>query len=114
MSEDRANYSHAAPDASKAAAAQACAGFIQLVFFDDRSNEALILGGAGFLTSDEWEAAWAAVPGFNGHSAFMADKMDANRDILTDRTVSAETCTKLLGAPIDVLINRARKRERKN
>jgi len=81
-----------------------CAGYIQLVFFDDTTNETVTLGGAGFVTKEEDDAAWANVPAFEGESSFMADRMDANRDIVDDKPVSAETCERLTGKPIAQLI----------
>lgn len=81
-----------------------CAGYIQLVFFDDTTNETVTLGGAGFLTKEEDDAAWANIPAFTGESSFMADRMDANRDIVDDKPVSAETCERLTGKPIAQLI----------
>lgn len=85
-------------------AEEKCAGYIQLVFFDDTTNETVTLGGAGFLTKKEHDAAWANIPAFSGESSFMADRMDADRDIMDDKPVSAETCERLTGKPIAQLI----------
>ena len=84
-----------------------CAGYIQLVFFDDTTGETVTLGGAGFLTKEEVDAAWANIPTFSvihGEYSFMADRMDADRDIVDDKPVSAETCERLTGKPIAQLI----------
>lgn len=84
-------------------------GYIQLVFFDDTTNEVIILGGAGFDTHEKDDAAWAAVPIFSGTTSFQADRLDADQDITEDRPVSAETCEKYLGKPIAALIDQGRK-----
>ncbi|MDA8093306.1 MAG: hypothetical protein M0T84_05225 [Betaproteobacteria bacterium] len=85
-----------------------CAGFIQLVFFDDSMGEIVTLGGAGFVTQAEDDAAWENVPTFEGVSNFMADRMDSSRDIYDDKPVSAETCERLMGKPIATLIREGR------
>lgn len=85
-----------------------CVGYIQLVFFDDTTNEIVTLGGAGFITKEEDDAAWTNIPAFSGESSFMADRMDANRDIVDDKSVSAETCEILTGKPITQLIAEGR------
>ena len=85
-----------------------CAGHIQLVFFDDTTGETVTLGGAGFLTKAEDDAAWANVAAFAGESSFMADRLDANRDIVDEKAVSAETCELLTGKPIQTLIAEGR------
>lgn len=85
-----------------------CAGYIQLVFFDDTTRETVTLGGAGFLTTTEADAAWVNVPAFAGESSFMADRLDTNRDIVDNKAVSAETCEHLTGKPIQTLIAEGR------
>ena len=85
-----------------------CVGFIQLVFFDKKTGEVVNLGGAGFISSEEDEAAWNDVPIFDGQSLFMADRLNSDRDIIDDKVVSAETCERLAGKPIDVLIEEGR------
>ncbi len=87
---------------------QSCVGYIQLVFFDDTTGETVTLGGAGFLTKADDDAAWASVPTFNGNSSFMADRLDSNGDIVDDKAVSAETCELLTGKPIQTLIEEGR------
>jgi hypothetical protein len=87
-----------------------CAGFIQLVFFDDKSNEAITIGGAGFLTATELEEAWKSLPTFNGKSSFQADRMDAQGDIVDDKTVDVVTCETLMGKPITTLIIEGREK----
>lgn len=83
---------------------QQCVGYIQLVYADTASNQVITLGGAGFTTRAEDDAAWANVPAFNGQTNLMADRMDANYDILDDKPVSVETCERLMGKPVDQLI----------
>lgn len=85
-----------------------CVGYIQLVFFDDASGEVVTIGGAGFVTKDEDDAAWADIPVFPGESSFMADRLDADEDIIDDKAVSAETCERLTGRPIAQLIAEGR------
>jgi hypothetical protein len=70
---------------------QGCAGYIQLVFFDDTTGETVTLGGAGFLTKAEDDAAFA------GESSFMADRLDANRDIVEMTSGSASRRVHLAG-----------------
>lgn len=88
---------------------ESCAGYIQLVFFDDITNETITLGGAGFVTKEEDDAAWENIQSFSGESRFMADRLDANRDIVDDKPVSAETCEQLMGKPIAELIAEGRR-----
>lgn len=87
-----------------------CTSYIQLFYCDDATNTAVPIGGAGFLTRSEGDRAWANVPTCRGESDFMADRMDANRDIVDDKQVSAETCERLMGKPIDQLISEGRAR----
>lgn len=84
--------------------AEQCHDYISLVFFDDITGEAVTIGGAGFLTEAEFAAAWANVPEFEGQSSFQADHLDAQRDIVGEKAVSAETCETLMGKPIASLI----------
>jgi len=81
-----------------------CAGFIQLVFFDDKSNEVITIGGAGFLTAAELGASWDNLPTFNGKSSFQADRLDAQGDIVDEKTVDVVTCETLMGKSITTLI----------
>jgi hypothetical protein len=83
---------------------QECVGYIHLVFFDDIIGEIVTLGGAGFVTKNEDDSAWANIQAFSGESSFMADRLDANFDIVDDKPVSAETCERLMGKPIARLI----------
>lgn len=81
-----------------------CAGYISLVFFDDKTGEAVTLGGAGFLTDDAFEAAWANVPEYAGKTNFQADRLDAQGDIVDEKPVDVVTCETLTGKPITTLI----------
>lgn len=87
-----------------------CAGYIQLTFRDDANNGFVTLGGIGLLTQAEVKAYWADVPKFEGESAFIADLMDVEQDIVDDRVISAETCERYLGKSIDVLIAEGREK----
>lgn len=91
------------------AASTPTVGCIQFVFFDDATNETIILGGAGFDTVENDAAAWDAVPPFVGTTSFQADRMDAICDITDDRPVSAGTCEHFLGKRIATLIQEGRK-----
>lgn len=79
-------------------------GYIRLVFFDQKTNQVIILGGGGFTDSESEVKAWASVPIFEGESNFMADRLDDNMDILDEKPVSAEVCEYILGKPIAELI----------
>lgn len=83
---------------------------IRIVFSDDLMNGVTTIGGGGWLTKEEQEAAWAAIPdmGEESHSAFIADFVDENGDIVKDKRISAETCEALMGKPISVLIEDGR------
>lgn len=83
---------------------QQCVGSIRLVYADTTSNQVITLGGAGFISRTEDDAAWANVPAFAGVTNLVADRLDANGDIIEDKPVSAETCELLMGALIADLI----------
>lgn len=85
-----------------------CSGFIQLVFFDDKSNEVITIGGAGFLAATEFEEAWNNLPTFKGKSSFQADRLDEQGDIVDEKTVDVVTCETLMGKPITALIAEGR------
>ena len=81
-----------------------CFGYIDLIFFDEIANEAISIGGAGFLTEQEFSKAWANLSLHTGHSSFQAEHLDCDGDILEDKTISAQTCEALTGKPITTLI----------
>lgn len=83
---------------------QQCVGSIRLMYADTASNQVITLGGAGFITREEDDAAWANVLAFGGATNLVADRLDANGDIVDDKPVSAETCEVLMGTPIAQLI----------
>jgi hypothetical protein len=83
---------------------ETCAGYISLVFFDERSGEVVDIGGAGFLTEAEFAEAWANVPEFAGKTNYQADKLDAQGDIVGERSIDVVTCERLTGKPITTLI----------
>lgn len=80
---------------------QQCVGSIRLLYADTISNDVITLGGAGFITREEDDAAWGNVPAFAGATNLVADRLDANGD---DKPVSVETCEVLMGASIEQLI----------
>jgi len=83
---------------------QQCVGSIRLVYADTASNQVITLGGAGFVSREEDDASWDNVAAFAGATNLVADRLDANGDIVDDKPVSAEPCEVLMGAPIDQLI----------
>lgn len=83
-------------------------GYIELQFFDTSANQVVSIGGAGFDTVAADNAAWADIERFEGESAFMADRLNAEHDIVDDKPVSAETCERLMGRPIAQLIANGR------
>lgn len=85
------------------------AGYIQLMFLDERNNEVITLGGAGFPTAAQLQEEWDAIPVFSGATSFLADLLDAEGVIVDDREVCAEFCEAKLGKPIADLIEAGRK-----
>lgn len=85
-----------------------CVGFIQLQFIDEKLNQVVSLGGASFETKEDLDASWASIPAFQGHTTFMADRLDADRDIVDDKPISAEACEALMKKPISMLIEEGR------
>lgn len=87
-----------------------CASYIELQFFDGSKNQVVSLGGAGFRTTEEGDAAWANIPVFPGETAFMADRLDTDENIVEEKPIGAEICEQLLGRSIAVLIAEGRAR----
>ena len=87
---------------------ETCAGYISLVFFDDKTGEAVTLGGAGFLTDALFEAEWANVPEYAGKTNFQADRLDGQGDIVDEKPVDVVTCEMLTDKPITTLIAEGR------
>ena len=87
---------------------QQCVGSIRLVYADTTSNDVITLGGAGFITREEDDAAWENIPAFAGATNLVADRLDAKGDIIDDKPVSVETCEVLMGASIEQLIQAGR------
>ena len=85
-----------------------CAGFIQLQFIDEKLNQVVNLGGASFETRETLNASWETIPPFEGHTTFMADLLNAERDIVDDKPISAEACEVLMKKPISILIEEGR------
>lgn len=67
-------------------------------------SEVVTIGGAGFVTEAEFEAAWTNVPEHTGPTSFQADRLDGQSDIVGEKTVTAQTCEALMGKPITTLI----------
>ena len=74
------------------------------MYADTASNQVITLGCAGFITLADDDAVWAGVPAVVGETTLVADRLDANCDIVEDKPVSVETCERLMGAPIAHLI----------
>lgn len=90
---------------------ETCAGYIQIVFFDETTGETVTIGGAGFLTKAECDVAWADLPEhIGGPTSFQADRLDGICDIVDDKTVNAQTCELLMGKPITTLIIEGREK----
>lgn len=89
---------------------EGCETYIQLQFFDTAANQVVLLGGAGFKTVVEGDAAWASIPVFQGESAFIADRLDSEEDIIGEKVVSGEACEQLLGKPIADLMREGREK----
>ncbi len=81
---------------------------IQFVFFDRVHDVPVTLGGAIFDSTEEAVREWTALTRFDGDTDFIADQLDAERDIIDDRPVSAETIQDRLGKPISILIEEGR------
>lgn len=71
------------------------AGYIQLQYFDKATNTIIPIGGAGFESPEEVEAAWANIPNAGEGADFMADRLDDQQDIVDDKPVTAEICEQL-------------------
>ena len=85
---------------------------IRLIFADDSMNGVTPIGGAAWTTQEEQLKAWAAIPALaKPHdSSFLAELLDENDEIVDDMHVSAETCARLMGKPIDEFISEGRKK----
>lgn len=84
---------------------------IRLTFVDSLKNGFTTIGGAGWLSLEEQQAAWKKIPALvdGDESDFIADLMDAEGStLLTSKCVSSETCEALMGEPIAALIARGR------
>jgi hypothetical protein len=81
---------------------------IAITYRDDANNTFVTLGGAAWLTQEEWESAWDNIPEAGDDSACcIADKKVDNWDIVDDRIVSRATVETLLSKPIEQLLEEA-------
>lgn len=87
-----------------------CAGYISLTMADETNNQFVDLGGAGFLTKTELMQEWDHLPSCAGDTVFVADLLDENGDIISDKPISAETIEAKVGKSISVLITEGRER----
>ncbi len=83
---------------------QGCVGSIRSVYADTTSNEVITLRGAAFISREEDDAAWANVQAFAGATNLVADRLDANGDIVDDKPVSVEMCEVPMSASIEQLM----------
>lgn len=83
---------------------------IRLIFADDTKGGITVIGAAAWPTEHEQQVAWAAVPKLKGahETSFFAELLDPADEVLEDMPVSAETCERLMGKPIQVLIDEGR------
>lgn len=85
---------------------------LQVTFCDEENNGFVTLGGAGWKTKAEWEAAWSQIPeapaGWDNPDNLCVDKLDLNGDHVSERPVTANVIESLLGRPIKTLIDEAR------
>lgn len=83
---------------------------IRLIFADDTKGGITVIGAAAWPTEQEQQVAWAAVPKLKGahETSFFAELLDPADEVLEDMPVSAETCERLMGKPIQVLIDEGR------
>lgn len=85
---------------------------LQVTFCDEENNGFVILGGAGWKTQAELEAAWNDIPeapgGWSNPDCLCVDKLDLGDDILMERPITASIAEFLLGKPIKELIEEAR------
>lgn len=85
---------------------------LQVVFADELNNGFVILGGTGYLTEHEWEAAWNEIQeapgGVDNRDNLCVDKLDQEGDQLAERFITAATAERLLKKPIDQLIEEGR------
>lgn len=85
---------------------------LQITFCDEDNNGFVTLGGAGFETKAEWEAAWNDIPeapgGWNNPDNLCVDKLDLDGDHVLERPITAAIAEHLLGKPITTLIDDGR------
>ena len=83
---------------------------IRLIFADDSKGGITVVGAAAWHSQQEQKNAWAAVPKLNGahDTSFFAELLDPADEVLEDMPVTAETCERLMGKPIQVLIDEGR------
>lgn len=83
---------------------------IVLTFVDIQRNGFTCIGGAGWETQREQMEAWSSIPALTDgdESDFMAELNDIRGDIIGEKSVSAETCERLMGRPIAMLIAEGR------
>ncbi|WP_043003083.1 hypothetical protein [Comamonas testosteroni] len=83
---------------------------IRLIFADDAKGGITVIGAAAWNTQLEQQSAWNAVQKLNGEhdTSFFAELLDPQDEVLEDIPVTAETCERLMGKPIQALIEEGR------
>lgn len=83
-----------------------------ITFADEENNGFVTLGGAGWAIHTEWEHKWQDVfvspVGDADPSTLFADKLDEDGDQIDEKCVTAETVERLLGRPLNKLIDEGR------
>ena len=85
---------------------------IRITFIDEKMNGLTPIGGSTWVAKQQQLHQWSAIPEFSqlGHSSFIADLLDKDAStILAVKRISAETCERLFGLPIALLIEEGRK-----
>src|ERR1700743_1056298 len=85
---------------------------IRITFVDEKMNGHPPIGGGIWAAKQQQLRQWSAIPEFSaqGHCSFIAHLLDKDAfTVLAVKQVSAETCERLLGQPIALLIGEGRK-----
>src|SRR5277367_6047788 len=85
---------------------------IRITFVDEKMNGLTPIGGSVWAAKQQQLRQWSAIPEFPpmGHSSFIANLLDKDAStILAAKRISVETCERLFGQPIALLIEEGRK-----
>lgn len=81
---------------------------LRITFCDEPNNEFVCIGGATWKTKRERDANLARIPKASKDSPYILDIM-RDFDILSDRLITVDTVEQLMGKPIQLLIDDARR-----